>query len=53
MRAIMRQILFRRRVRAARAWSAAARCEAAAHDAAIRLIVDLDVPDPAGRRTAR
>ena len=53
MRAIMRQILFRRRVRAARAWSAAERHEAAAHNTAIRLIVGLDVPDPAGRRAAR
>lgn len=37
---IQRYVLWRRRVRAARAWQRAARADAAEHDAAVRRIIE-------------
>jgi hypothetical protein len=50
---VMRHMLYRRRVNEARAWSDAARREAAERNEAIRRILDQDLPDPSGRRAAR
>lgn len=49
---VIRHMLYRRRVEAARAWSDAERREAAERNAAVRRILDQAVPDPAGRRGA-
>lgn len=50
---VVRHLLWRNRVALARAWSEAARHEAAAHNEAIRRILDQDVPDPAGQRAGQ
>jgi hypothetical protein len=50
---VIRHVLYRRRVTAARAWTAEERRQAAHHDAAVRRIVAQDVPDPSGRRGSR
>jgi hypothetical protein len=50
---VMRHVLYRQRVAAARAEQDAARWEAAERNAAIRRILDQDVPDPAGQRADR
>ena len=47
---VMRHVLYRRRVKVARAWRDAERRDIAERNAAFQRIVDQGVPDPAERR---
>lgn len=49
---VMRHLLYRRRVQAARAWSDAERRDVGERNAAFRRILNQAVSDPAGRRSA-